>query len=124
MRVILSVVLVLFLAILIVPAASTQQAKPGGAVTYSEVAPVFQNMCVKCHSGERPAYGLRLDSLKGVMAGGKHGAVVVPGSPKQSELLKRVKGESKPRMPKNGPPWVSEKDTALIEKWIADGAKE
>ncbi|MHC1729835.1 MAG: c-type cytochrome domain-containing protein [Syntrophobacteraceae bacterium] len=124
MRVLLSVVFVLFLTILIVPEASAQQAKPGSATAYSEVAPIFQNMCSKCHSGERPAYGLRTDSHKGVMAGGKHGAVVVPGNPKQSELVKKVKGESKPRMPKNGPPWVSEKDTATIEKWIADGARE
>ena len=68
--------------------------------------------------------GLRLDSYANVMKGGKDGKVVQPGAPEKSEMVKRVKGLSKPRMPRNGPPWLSDTDVALIEKWIAAGAPE
>ena len=43
---------------------------------------------------------------------------------RKSELVKRLKGISKPRMPKNGPPFLPDADIALVEKWIAGGASE
>jgi hypothetical protein len=58
------------------------------------------------------------------MAGSKDGPVIVPGSPDKSELVRRLKGISKPRMPKDGPPWLSEMQITVIEKWIAAGARE
>jgi uncharacterized membrane protein len=118
----LTCVFVLFSAmlILLVSAVFAQQ----GAPTFSDVDKIFQARCDKCHSGARPPDGLRLDSYAGVMAGSKDMKVVVKGDPGKSELVKRIKGISKPRMPKDGPPWLPESDITLVEKWIASGAAE
>ena len=95
-----------------------------GAPSFSEVQTIFRAHCTECHGGARPPEGLRLGSYRDAMAGGKDGPVIVPGSPEKSELMGRVKGIVKPRMPKDGPPWLSEKEIAYIEKWIAAGAAE
>jgi mono/diheme cytochrome c family protein len=113
-------VLLIAMSIICIPEVFAQQGTP----TFSEVNQIFQAHCVSCHSGARPPEGLHLDSYKGVMAGSKDMQVVVKGNPGKSELVKRIKGISKPRMPRNGPPWLSEDEVAVIEKWIAAGAKE
>ena len=95
-----------------------------GAPTFSDVSKIFQTRCDKCHSGSRPPEGLHLDSYNGVMTGSKDMKIVVKGDPGKSELVKRIKGTSKPRMPKDGPPWLSESEVTLIEKWISAGAPE
>ena len=43
------------------------------------------------------------------------------GDPAGSELIKRLKGTSLPRMPMNGPPYLADKDVALFERWIREG---
>ncbi len=122
MKASLSGVFALFSVILIIfiPEVFARQ----GAPTFSDVSRIFQTRCIRCHSGARPPEGLHLDSYGGVMAGAKEMKVVVKGDPGKSELVKRIKGISKPRMPKDGPPWLSESDITLIEKWIAAGAPE
>lgn len=92
--------------------------------TYAEVAPVLRERCVVCHQGEAAPLGLRLDSYAGAMKGSQKGPVIKPGDTRGSELAKRVRGESLPRMPLTGPPWLSGEQIALIERWIAAGAAE
>lgn len=48
----------------------------------------------------------------------------MPGRPEASELLRRVRGQARPRMPFDGPPYLDDADIALIERWIADGARD
>jgi mono/diheme cytochrome c family protein len=92
-------------------------------VSFSEIAGIMNTNCVTCHAGNKPADGLRLDSYENIIAGAKHGPVVVAGHPEKSGMVSRVKGTTKPRMPMNGPPWLSKEDTATIEAWIAAGAQ-
>jgi len=122
MKASLTCIFVLFSAMLILFASPVFAQQ--GAPTFSDVDKIFQTRCYKCHSGARPAAGVHLDSYAGIMAGSKDVKVVVKGDPGKSELVKRIKGTSKPRMPKDGPPWLSESDVTLIEKWIAGGAPE
>jgi uncharacterized membrane protein len=96
--------------------------QPQESVTYAAVAPVFNQRCIMCHSGAAPPHGLRLDSYAQVMAGGAHGPVVVAGAPAKSELVRRIRGDSQPRMPLGGPPWLTDGDIALIERWVTAGA--
>lgn len=91
---------------------------------FADVSKVFNRYCVSCHSGPRPPEGLRLDTYKDVMSGARGTPVIVPKDPAKSELVRRIKGTGKPRMPKNGPPWLQDSETSLIEKWIAIGAPE
>ena len=109
----------IFALTLYVPRSFAQQAP-----VYSDVRQIFQTRCIKCHSGKQAPEGLHLDSYKGVMAGSEDMPVIIKGQPARSELVKRIKGISMPRMPKDGPPWLSEDEIRLIENWIAKGAAE
>lgn len=73
-----------------------------------------------CHSGEHAAVELHLDSYEGAIAGGKNGPVLVPGDAASSELMRRVRGESQPRMPFLGYP-LDVDEIALLEYWIEAG---
>lgn len=90
-------------------------------VTYADLAPVLTARCVMCHGSASPAAGLRLDSLAGLLAGSAKGPVAKSGDPAGSELIRRLKGTSMPRMPMTGPPFLSDAETAQFERWIAAG---
>ncbi|MBT5636668.1 MAG: hypothetical protein HOJ23_13935 [Gammaproteobacteria bacterium] len=103
--------------------------KPGDAVTYSDVAPIFGQRCIKCHhesvtkwSGGPPE-GLSLQSYEHIIRGNDR-VVVLPGSPQGSELDRRIRGIARPRMPFDGPPWLSNSEIDLISEWIKQGAKD
>jgi mono/diheme cytochrome c family protein len=91
--------------------------------TYASVSAILQKRCVVCHSGEAAPLGLRLDSQAGVLGGSARGVVVKSGDPEGSELVRRIRGRSVPRMPLTGPPYLSEDEIALIERWIAGGLR-
>jgi len=99
-------------------------ATPKGGTFVADIQPIFNERCIKCHSGENPPRGLRLDTYGHVLAGGTYRAVILPGDPDGSELVRRIRGEAVPRMPFDGPPFLSEEQIHLIETWIALGAPE
>ncbi len=86
--------------------------------SYNDVAGIFQARCVMCHSGPHAPLDLRLDSLEHILKGSKNGPVVAAGSPKDSELVRRITGLSQPRMPMTGPPFLADQEIALIESWV------
>ncbi len=94
------------------------------APTFVDVAQILAERCVVCHQGEAAPLGLRLDTYANAMKGSQKGPVIKPGEAQASELLRRVRGESLPRMPLTGPPWLSEAQIALIERWVNAGAAE
>lgn len=57
------------------------------------------------------------DSLKG----GLKGPVAKAGDPATSELIRRIKGTTQPRVPMTGPPFLSESEIAMFERWVAAG---
>jgi mono/diheme cytochrome c family protein len=100
--------------------------KPGEPVTYAHVEPIFLRRCAECHSDanpDGPQEGLRLDSYEHVLAGGER-LVLIPGNPEASEIVRRIEGVAQPRMPFNGPPWLSEEQIAAIRAWIEQGAPD
>jgi hypothetical protein len=48
---------------------------------------------------------------------------VVPGMPNASELIRRIRGQARPRMPFDGPPYLTSEEIRLIEDWVAQGAR-
>ncbi len=86
-----------------------------------DVRPIVKAHCTHCHGEEEKPEGgvdLRLRRFMDMaLDGGGH--VVVAGDPAKSELVKIIKSGE---MPKKGKQ-VSEADLAIIEKWIAQGAK-
>lgn len=95
------------------------QVAPG----WAELAPLFVERCVNCHSGEHAAAGLHLDSYAGALAGSENGPVLVPSEASGSEMIRRLRGESQPRMPFLSRPLGAD-EIALIERWIEAGLPE
>ena len=107
--------------------AATRQRQPGEPVVYSDVAPIFLQRCVKCHRRNAPdggpPEGLSLQTYKETLRGGDR-VVLVPGIVEASELARRIHGIARPRMPFDGPPWLSEDEITLISQWIEQGARD
>jgi mono/diheme cytochrome c family protein len=101
--------------------------EPGQPVTYAHVAPIFATRCAKCHTqkglmGPAPE-GYLLTSYDATLAAGDR-IRVAPGAAEASELVRRVRGQARPRMPFDGPPFLSEEETVLIVDWIKQGARD
>jgi mono/diheme cytochrome c family protein len=89
------------------------------AVDYTQIEPILRERCVLCHAGAAAPLGLRLDTLDGLLAGSSRGPVVKTGDAAGSELIRRLKGDSLPRMPMTGPPYLDDTQIALFEAWVA-----
>ncbi|MDQ7029807.1 MAG: c-type cytochrome domain-containing protein [Ardenticatenia bacterium] len=92
-------------------------------VSYAnDIQPIFDAYCVTCHGDLGPEDGLSLTSYEKVMAGSVAGPVIIPGDSDNSELVKRIKGISQPRMPFGGPP-LNDEHIRVVEMWVAQGAQ-
>jgi hypothetical protein len=89
-----------------------------------QVRPFLAKYCVECHPAENADGGLSVDSFKGLMAGGDHGAVLVPGKPEQSRIVRMVEGKTGPRMPPRKSKQPLNDEIPLLRAWIGAGAKD
>lgn len=92
----------------------------GQEADWETIASIFRTRCVMCHSVQAAAKELRLDSYEASLAGGSNGPVLLAGDPARSELARRLRGESTPRMPFLSSPLPPDQ-IALVERWIAAG---
>jgi hypothetical protein len=69
-----------------------------------KLQPVLAKNCAACHTGPNAQAGLSVESLAGLMKGGKRGPAIHPGSAKTSPLLQFARGEQNPPMPVGGKP--------------------
>jgi hypothetical protein len=108
------------------PPASTKT-----GVTYeSDMKPIFDASCVKCHSGDRPKARLHMDTQAGVMKGTKEGPIVTPGDSANSFIVKAIAHATSDHdswMPppdnKAGIKPLTPEQIGLIRAWIDQGAK-
>ncbi len=94
-------------------------ATASAAVDYTtQIKPLIQQQCVKCHGATTQKSQLRLDNAAAARTGGKRGSAL-------PELLVQVISGTHaeiPQMPyKRGP--LDSAQIALIRQWIAEGAK-
>jgi cytochrome c553 len=90
------------------------------AVFETKVRPVLVANCYECHDADMQKNGLRLDSLGGMLTGGKLGPAIIPGNSKDSLLIRAVThGEilQMPPMRKLPQPQIND-----IAAWIEMGA--
>ncbi len=100
-------------------------------LTYAtDIKPIFDASCIKCHSGDKPKARLHMDTLAGVLKGTKEGKIVVAGDSANSFLVKsvaHVTGDSDAWMPpvhnKAGIKALTPEQIGLIRAWIDQGAK-
>lgn len=91
----------------------------------TKVKPILDTGCGRCHEGTNHRGGLNMDTRAGMLAGGHHGAAVVPGDPGKSLLVTLIRHEGPADDPMNMPPKadkLSDADIATIEMWIKAGA--
>lgn len=88
-----------------------------------KIYPILSAKCFSCHSHreKKSKGGLMLDSIGAVLQGGDDGAVVIPGKPEQSLLMKAVEHAADvPHMPPKGK--LTTEQIALLKEWIQRGA--
>jgi hypothetical protein len=106
-------------------------------VFHTDIRPLFDGKvhgtagCAGCHYESVGSHegilqtGLNLEKLQDLRRGSSNAppeAIIVPGKPCSSVLVKKLKGTfSGTRMPKGGPYWDAAK-TQLVIDWIAEGA--
>jgi len=90
-------------------------------VSFSQdVAPILNQRCAQCHSGDQASGQLNLSSYSGVMAGGATGLVISPGDANGSLLINLV---TSGQMPRSGAKLTPDQVT-LLENWVNSGAKD
>ena len=100
-------------------------------VTYAtDIKPIFDASCVKCHSGDKAKARLHMDTLEGVLKGTKQGKIVVVNDSANSHLVKSVahttpdsEGWMPPVHNKAGIKALTPEQIGLIRAWIDQGAK-
>lgn len=100
------------------------------AVTYAtDIKPIFDKSCIKCHGVEKPKGKLNLTNLADILKGGKDGKAVVAGKIEKSPLLFAVAhvGDDSDFMPppenKSKMAPLTKDQVGLIRAWIEQGAK-
>lgn len=108
-------------------ACAAPAAKPH--VSFAEdVLPLLKFKCSECHLPSGQGYeksGFDVTSYESVMRGTKFGAMIIPGDPDTSSLMRMLDWGVAPdiRMP-HGKKQLSVCDRDLIRTWIFEGAKD
>ncbi len=85
----------------------------------TSIRPVLVGSCYSCH-GSAAKGGLRLDSRRAVLQGGKDGPVVVPGHPESSMLTSAIHyADTRLQMPPRGS--LTAQQIADFDAWIRMG---
>ncbi|MBM4005252.1 MAG: hypothetical protein FJ295_18505 [Planctomycetes bacterium] len=100
--------------------------EPSKPVSYSrEIRPIFQAQCHGCHQPAKKGGGYVMTTHEGLMHGGESGeAAIVAGEPTRSALLGQITPvNNEAAMPKGKSP-LSPAQIELVQRWIAEGAKD
>jgi hypothetical protein len=83
-----------------------------------QVQPILSENCAPCHDSKTRSSGLSIETRADFISGGaQRGALVQPGDPDGSALIKVLRGEIRPQMPLGRPPLSDDKINVLIN-WI------
>jgi hypothetical protein len=101
--------------------------KPENVSFKQDVMPILATNCLECHVPEakgEQASGLLMNSYESLMAGTKHGPVVVPGNSLVSVFNQVVEGrvDESISMPHGGKQ-LSEEEILVLKTWVDEGAK-
>jgi hypothetical protein len=89
-----------------------------------QIAPLLRENCLACHDAKKHKGRLQMTSFAGLLQGGAHGEIVVPGKPEESTLYLFVSGQEEPSMPpKEAGGKLPAEKIDLIKRWIVQGCK-
>jgi len=86
----------------------------------SDIRPIFETSCWKCHGGAVQLSKLDLRTRDAALKGGQRGSAIAPGKAVESRLYRVVAGLEKPAMPLDGK--LSTEQISIIRDWIDQGA--
>ena len=91
-----------------------------------DIRPILTRNCTTCHGGVKQAGGTSFIFREEALGIGESGkAIVVPGDPAGSELMRRIKSsdpDDKMPPPEEHPDGLEDDQVALLERWIQEGA--
>jgi hypothetical protein len=98
---------------------------PGGLAFSRDIAPILVANCLGCHGAQNPRKKLEMTSFVKLTTGSENGPVLVAGKPEESELLRRIKGESErgQKMPPGNNRNIAPEAIAKVEAWVKAGAR-
>ena len=100
------------------PVAEENNSSSANVSFANDIMPIFQTSCVECHGVRSTKEGLDMLTYENLLAGSRHGPVLLPGNANESLLVQLiVNGE----MPNRGPLLTTEQ-IQLISDWIDQGA--
>lgn len=103
------------------PAAEKQPTQKQIQFFESKIRPLLIKHCYDCHGPDEQESGLRVDTFKDIVKGGKAGPLLVPGKPEQSILITAVKYQSSDlQMPPDEK--LSKQEIADLTTWVKIGA--
>lgn len=110
------------------PAPKLASTSSGGTDFNRDIRPILSENCFLCH-GQDPEHrggDLRLDIREEAVAVRDGIAAIVPGDPKNSDIIKRIISKDPDMVmppPKAHIPAMKPEQLALLEKWIENGAE-
>ncbi|MFM9058410.1 MAG: PSD1 and planctomycete cytochrome C domain-containing protein [Planctomycetaceae bacterium] len=110
------------------PARAVESSLPDRIDFNRDIRPILSNRCYGCHgpdAGKREA-GLQLDTHERATAAADSGGIaIVPGKPRESELLARVSATDADVVmpPPRAGDRLSSREIALLDRWIEQGAQ-
>ncbi len=106
----------------------------GGNDLYAKVQEIFTARCIACHAGASAPQGLILtetisyNAIVNVSSSQQPDLkLILPSSAEQSYLIKKIRGDAGitgGQMPRNGPPFLDERQIQTIIDWVDAGAPE
>ncbi|HLJ92232.1 MAG TPA: c-type cytochrome domain-containing protein, partial [Gemmataceae bacterium] len=104
--------------------AQSPSASKGSVSFIKDVAPILKENCFACHNAKQRKGKFDMSTFESLRKGGSGDDPIVSGKPDESPLLDRLTATDKSRMPpKEAGQALPKEKIAVIEKWIAEGAK-
>jgi len=99
-----------------------------GLTFATDIQPLFEKSCVKCHSGEKPKGKYSMTDLAGVIKGNGEVAAIIPGNSAKSPLLHYISDlvvdmEMPPTDKRDKYPALTKEQIGVVRAWIDQGAK-
>lgn len=86
----------------------------------SQVLPILQEHCIKCHGGEKTRGGLKLTSREAILKGGDIGPAVSIEKPAESLLIKAINYKDEDlQMPPKGK--LAPEQIEVMARWVQMG---
>jgi hypothetical protein len=88
------------------------------------VQPILKAKCESCHNDQKTKGALKMNSVAGLLKGGKHGAIWKAGDALNSHLIQRIKLplNAKEHMPPLGKSQLSDNEITILSLWVKEGA--